>query len=79
MIFDDGTAKQATWQSSAPVVDTLALAKDCATRIVDALLRDKREDLIRNTNWASAVAAMQRHVADWNARLRDSRPVDNLH
>ena len=72
--FGNGLAKAASWRSAVPV-DALDLAKRCTAQVLQALIEGNHEAAVRDTNWASAVAGCQKHVADWNARLRQS--VDN--
>ena len=80
-VFDKDLAKAAHWQSSAPV-DPLEMAKACTAQVLDSLMKmpstPATEAAIRNTNWVSAVAGCQKHVSDWNARLRAHlQPVNN--
>ena len=82
-VFDNGLSKAASWRSVTPVDDTLELAKQCAAQVLDELLRDpspQAQDAARNTNWASAVAGCQKHIADWNRSLRAaiSQAVDKI-
>lgn len=72
--FDDHLTKVVSWRHGAPVpVDQLATwAKEIATNLVQHLLETGREDAIRNTNWASMVAAILKHITDWNGELRES-------
>lgn len=69
-VFDNGLHKSATWRSAVPVDDTLELAKRCVAQVVQALLDGGHREAVRGTNWASAVAGCQKHIADWNAALR---------
>jgi len=69
-VFDNGLSKAASWRSAVPVDDTLELAKQCVTQVVQALLDGGHREAVRGTNWASAVAGCQKHIADWNAALR---------
>ena len=69
-VFDNDLSKAATWRSAVPVDDTLELAKQCVTQVVQALLDGGHREAVRGTNWASAVAGCQKHIADWNAALR---------
>ncbi len=80
-VFDKDLAKAAHWQSSAPV-DPLEMAKACTAQVLDSLMKmpstPATEAAIRNTNWVSAVAGCQKHVSDWNTRLRAHlQTVDN--
>lgn len=86
-IFDNNLTKAATWRSSIPIADTLAMAKDCTAQVLDSLMKSPPspavEAAIRDTNWVSAVAGAQHQVKAWNERLRahiaKQLPVDNLH
>lgn len=68
--FGNGLTKAASWRSVVLVDDTLELAKQCTTRVVQALLDGGHHDAVRNTNWASAAAGCQKHISDWNQALR---------
>ena len=68
--FGNGLTKAAQWRSAVPVDDTLELAKQCASQVLQALIEGNHHDAVRNTNWASAVAGCQKHISDWNAALR---------
>ena len=58
-----------SWQSTSPIHDTLAMAKECATRLLDQMLKSGYVDDADRTNWPSVVAACQRHVKDFNQAL----------
>ena len=79
-VFDNGLHKSATWRSAVPVDDSLELAKQCVTQVVQALLDGDHHDAVRNTNWVSAVAGCQKHISDWNQALRAAirKAVDNI-
>lgn len=68
--FGNGLTKAAQWRSAVPVDDSLELAKQCVTQVVQALLDGGHHDAVRNTNWVSAVAGCQKHISDWNQALR---------
>ena len=71
-VFSTDLAKVASWQSAAPV-DPLEMAKACVAQVLDSLMKTASpgaESAIRETNWVSAVAGCQKHVGEWNARLR---------
>ena len=78
--FGNGLTKAAQWRSAVPVDDTLELAKQCASQVLQALIEGNHHDAVRNTNWASAVAGCQKHISDWNAALRAaiSQAVDKI-
>jgi hypothetical protein len=83
-VFSNDLAKAAHWQSPAPV-DPLEMAKVCTAQVLDSLMKTatpSAEAAIRDTNWVSAVAGCQKHISDWNARLRQAisdrlQAVDN--
>ena len=79
-VFDNDLSKAASWRSAVPVDDTLELAKQCVAQVVQALLDGGHHDAVRGTNWPSAVASCQKHIADWNAALRATigRAVDKI-
>ena len=73
-VFSTNLAKQVGWRSAAPV-DPLEMAKACVAQVLDSLMKTaspEAESAIRETNWVSAVAGCQKHVSDWNARLRQA-------
>lgn len=73
-VFSTNLAKVARWQSLQPV-DPLEMAKACVAQVLDSLMKTaspEAESAIRETNWVSAVAGCQKHVSDWNARLRQA-------
>ena len=67
--FDNNRQLSASWYSLTPI-DSLETAKLCASRIVQQLLDTGSGELVRDTNWASVVAACQAHVVGFNERLR---------
>ena len=69
-VFDNDLSKAASWRSAVPVDDTLELAKQCVTQVVQALLDGGHREAVRGTNWVSAVAGCQKHISDWNQALR---------
>ena len=64
--FPSGKCKSAQWRSTERIADTLALAKDCTARVLAQLMEEGAEADIRETNWASCTAAVQKHIQDWN-------------
>ena len=76
--FPSGAMKSATWRSQTPIQDTLSAAKDYAAHVVQALLKEGKQDDIDRTNWTSAVAAVQKHIIDFNHKLRASIPVSGI-
>lgn len=72
-VFDDGKPSVlATWRHPAPLSagDCLALAKDCAARVLAHLLAKGRSIEASLTNWASVTAAMQAHIVSVNDVVR---------
>lgn len=72
-IFPSQARKQATWQHETANVDSLALAKDVAARVLDSLMRDGLIDDAERTNWVSAVAGIQHHIKGWQEALRKAQ------
>ena len=70
IVFDDRSAIELTWRQAAPVIDTLQGAKALAARAIDQLLRTGRGALVNSINAPSMVAALQRHLMDWNETRR---------
>ena len=78
--FPSGACKAASWRSERPIVDTLAVAKDVAAKLLQTCLDERRVDDAERTNWVSVTAAVQRCVSDFNrARADTLRVVDNSH
>lgn len=74
--FPSGARKSVSWKQSAPVVDSLECAKACASQLVQSLLNAGLQDDIDRTNWASATAAIQKLITDWNEARRDALYAD---
>ncbi len=70
--FPSGKQKTLQWEWPLPVLDTLAVSKHLAARLLDDLMRDNALDDIGRTNWPSMTAAIQRVVKDWSEKLRVS-------
>lgn len=51
-----------------PGVVDVAHAKDFTEKLVEKLLMERDEAAVRNTNWASAMAAIQRLLVDFNTK-----------
>lgn len=62
----------ASWSSLTYSVDTLELAKKAAASLLQRLMDEGDEAAIRETNWPSLVAGIQKHVADWAGLLRQA-------
>jgi len=69
-VFADRSAIELGWKRDAPVTDTLRAAKDLAARLIERLLAENRGALVDSLNVPSVVAALQRHVMDWNEARR---------
>jgi len=68
--FGNNVCRAVSWTSAQPVDNPLELAKDCAARVLDGLMREGLVSVADGTNWPSVVAAFQRHISDWNDKLR---------
>ncbi len=69
-VFPSGAAKTVTWQAGAPISPELEAAKQYAASLIEALSADALFDDMERTNWASAVAAIQKIISDFNDKLR---------
>jgi len=72
IVFDSGAAKQIAWRTKpgrliSPALDA---AKQYTAQVLDALLREGREEEIRHTNWVSVTAAMHKLIRDFNGKQR---------
>lgn len=70
--FESGVMKSITWRTGAPIEPTVDAAKKYAVTLVDDLLKHGHHAEVRDTNWTSAVAGIQKIIGDWNAALRQS-------
>lgn len=70
--FDSGATKVVHWISGAPITETRDAAQEYTTQLVAHLMSRQLEDDVRDTNWVSMVAAIEKVIHDWNARLRES-------
>ena len=68
--WPSGHTSSAAWRSGAPIPDTLAAAKEYATALVQQALDQRRIDDVERTNTPSLVAAIQKHISDWNDQLK---------
>jgi hypothetical protein len=73
--FPSGKCKSAQWQSPIRVTDTLELAKKTTVHVLNALISEGAQDDVDRTNWTSCVAAVQKHIVDWNGLHPASRIV----
>lgn len=76
--FDSGIRKVIAWRQDAPILPPLDAAKEFVAKLVDTLLRERRLDEVETTNWASAVAAVQKIIVDWNERQKQRRFTNDL-
>jgi hypothetical protein len=65
-----GVMKAVAWRSGAPIEPTIDAAKQYVSELLQCLIDGRHMDDVERTNWASATAAVQRIVADWNERTR---------
>lgn len=71
--WSDGSGTEIAWQSDGRLIlPTLDAAKRYAAEAIQDLQRTGRNAEINATNWASVVAALQRHIGDFNDRLRNT-------
>jgi hypothetical protein len=76
-VFPSGARKQITWSHPSPIVDTLTTAKTCMAHLVDHMLARGLHDDLERTNIPSAVAAIQRVIADHNEAWRRAHQAVN--
>jgi len=77
VVFPNSQGVELTWSARAPIKDPHTQAKSYATMLVDTLRESGMQHHIDGTNWASMVAAIQKHLVDFNARLRTAlTPTD---
>lgn len=70
--FDSGVSKSIAWRQFEPIEDTLGCAKAFTAKLIESLIADRCMHEVEGTNWASATAAVQKIIVDWNAKRRDS-------
>lgn len=68
--FPSGAQKSVIWASGLPIEPTIEAAKKYAATLIDEMMKEGRIDDVDRTNWASATAAIQKIIADWNVALR---------
>ena len=77
VVFPNSQGIELTWSARAPIKDPHKEAKSYATMLVDALREGGMQHHIDGTNWSSMVAGIQKHLVDFNARLRTAlTPTD---
>ena len=70
--FDSGVSKSIAWRQFEPIEDTLEGAKRFTAKLIQNLIDGRYMHEVEGTNWASATAAVQKIIVDWNAKRRDS-------
>lgn len=58
------------WNQPKPIQPTLDAAKQYAAKAIERLQQTGGEADIRDTNWTSVTAAIQRCILDWNDRVK---------
>jgi len=67
--FPSGLTLQVAWRTKEQIQPTLEAAKKYTSQLLDSLLKANLQDDADRTNWPSAVAAVQKVIADFNMRL----------
>src|SRR5664279_936534 len=65
-----GVRKSVSWDSQAPIPDTLEAAKQYVSTLLQCLIDGRHMDDVERTNWASATAAVQKIIQDFNDKTR---------
>lgn len=76
--IDSGFMLSIAWRTQVPIEPTLEAAKQYASQIIQTLIDKRRMSDVEATNWASATAAIQKCLQDWNDKLREhhrSHPI----
>ena len=68
--FDSGVRKSIAWRSQAPILEPLAAAKQYVSELLQCLIDERHMHEVEGTNWASATAAVQKIIIDWNEKTR---------
>jgi hypothetical protein len=76
--FESGIKKVVAWQQNAPILPPLEAAKMYTARLIEQLLKERHMDEVEFTNWASATAAVQKIITDWNDRQTQARFTEDL-
>lgn len=71
--FESGIKKVIAWRQDAPILPPLEGAKAFVTRLIEELLSQRHMNEVEFTNWASATAAVQKIIMDWNERQTTER------
>ena len=67
--FPSNHGVELTWSARAPIKDPRKEAQSYAVMLVDALKAGGMWHDVDTTNWVSMVAAIHKHLVDFNARL----------
>jgi hypothetical protein len=70
LFLPSGRTMTVGWHQPKPIQPTLEAAKKYAADVIERLQRTGGEDDIRNTNWTSVTAAIQRCILDWNDKVK---------
>lgn len=65
-----GHTKTVAWSSVRPITPTFDAAKQFAARLIEDLQKSDLQRDIDAINWASATAAIQRVILDFNDRIK---------
>ena len=68
--FDSGIMKSIAWRSQAPIEPSIDAAKQYVSELLQCLIDERHMHEVEGTNWASAAAAVQKIVVDWNEKTR---------
>ena len=71
--FDSGIRKVLAWRQDSPILPALDGAKQFVATLIDTLLQGRHMNEVEFTNWASATAAVQKIIMDWNERQTSGR------
>jgi hypothetical protein len=74
--WPSGVRKTASWRSLEPIYPVIDAAKEYVAQLVQERLDAHCADDVERTNIASLVAAVCKHIEDWNARLMWRMPSD---
>lgn len=69
LFLPSGKTVSLGWRQAKPIMPTLDAAKDFVASCVDFLQKGGHENDLRDTNWTSVTAAVQRIILDWNDRI----------
>ncbi len=71
--FESGIRKVVPWKQAAPILPTLDAAKEFTAKVIESLLKDRHMAEVEFTNWASATAAVQKIIMEWNDKQTQAR------